>query len=110
MALPGNTQERIVVTFVMRIIWQSEPRSFSAGLALVIFSLWNPGFAIAGSLIFALFYQLPKFISSSGAAAQIISLIPYFVTIVVLIVVSLFNKRETQPPASLGVNYFREDR
>ncbi len=79
-------------------------------VALVIFSLWNPGIAIAGSFVFALFYQLPKFISSSGAAAQIISLIPYFVTIVVLIVVSLFNKRETQPPASLGVNYFREDR
>lgn len=79
-------------------------------VALVIFSLWNPGFAIAGSFIFAAFYQLPKFISSSGATSQIISLIPYFVTIIVLIVVSLFNKRETQPPASLGVNYFREDR
>ena len=79
-------------------------------VALVIFSLWNSGFAIAGSFVFALFYQLPKFIPVSGAMSKIIELIPYFVTIIVLIIVSLFNKRETQPPASLGVSYFREDR
>ena len=79
-------------------------------VALVIFSLWNSGLAIAGSFIFALFYQLPRFIPVSGAMSKIIELIPYFVTIIVLIIVSLFNKRETQPPASLGVSYFREDR
>ena len=79
-------------------------------VALVIFSLWNSGFAIVGSFVFALFYQLPRFIAVSGAMSKIIELIPYFVTIIVLIIVSLFNKRETQPPASLGVSYFREDR
>ena len=79
-------------------------------VALVIFAIWNPGFAILGSFIFAAFYQLPVFIPSSGGVGKIIELIPYFVTIVVLIIISLFNKRETQPPAGLGVNYFREDR
>ena len=79
-------------------------------VALVIFALWNPGFAILGSFIFAAFYQLPMFISTSGAMSKIIELIPYFVTIIVLVIVSFFNKRETQPPASLGVSYFREDR
>ena len=79
-------------------------------VALVIFSLWNTGIAIFGSFVFAIFYQLPMFISVTGALSKIIELIPYFVTIIVLIIVSLFNKRETQPPASLGVNYFREDR
>lgn len=79
-------------------------------VALVIFSIWNPGIAIAGSFIFAALYQLPVFISSTGALGKIIELIPYFVTIVVLIIISLFNKRETQPPAGLGINYFREDR
>ena len=81
-------------------------------VALVIFSIWNPGFAIAGSFVFAAFYQLPVFITTSSGTAvgKIIELIPYFVTIVVLIIISLFNKRETQPPAGLGVNYFREDR
>lgn len=79
-------------------------------VALVIFSIWNPGFAIAGSFIFACFYQLPVFIASGGAKGKIIELIPYFVTILVLIIISLFKKRETQPPAGLGINYFREDR
>ena len=79
-------------------------------VALVIFSVWNSGFAILGSFIFALFYQLPRFMPVDGAMSKIIELIPYFVTIIVLIIMSLFNKRETQPPASLGVSYFKEDR
>ena len=79
-------------------------------VALVIFSIWNSGFAILGSFIFALFYQLPRFMPVDGAMSKIIELIPYFVTIIVLIIMSLFNKRETQPPASLGVSYFKEDR
>ena len=79
-------------------------------VALVIFSIWNPGLAIAGSFIFAALYQLPVFISSAGPTGKIIELIPYFVTIIVLVIISLFNKRETQPPAGLGINYFREDR
>ena len=79
-------------------------------VALVIFSIWNPGIAIAGSFVFAALYQLPVFITSTGALGKIIELIPYFVTIIVLVIISLFNKRETQPPAGLGVNYFREDR
>ncbi len=79
-------------------------------VALVIFSIWNPGIAIAGSFLFAALYQLPVFIAPAGPAGKIIELIPYFVTIIVLVIISLFNKRETQPPAGLGVNYFREDR
>ena len=79
-------------------------------VALVIFAIWNPGFGILGSFIFAAFYQLPLFISVSGPLNKIIGLIPYFVTIIVLVVISLFNKRETQPPAALGLPYYREDR
>jgi len=37
-------------------------------------------------------------------------MIPYLVTILVLIVVSMRRKRESQPPASLGLAYFREER
>ena len=37
-------------------------------------------------------------------------MLPYLVTILVLIVVSLRKKRENQPPASLGLAYFREER
>ena len=37
-------------------------------------------------------------------------MLPYLVTIAVLILVSLRNKQENQPPASLGLAYFREER
>ena len=36
--------------------------------------------------------------------------LPYIVTAIVLIIVSLRQKREDQPPASLGLPYFREER
>jgi len=32
------------------------------------------------------------------------------VTIIVLVISSIRNKRENQPPASLGLSYFREER
>ena len=37
-------------------------------------------------------------------------MLPYVVTIVVLVLTSMRNKRENQPPESLGVPYFREER
>ena len=37
-------------------------------------------------------------------------MLPYVVTIVVLVVLSIRNRRENQPPESLGLSYFREER
>lgn len=37
-------------------------------------------------------------------------MLPYVVTIVVLVATSIRRKRENQPPASLGLAYFREER
>ena len=37
-------------------------------------------------------------------------MLPYIVTILVLVLTSMRNKRDNQPPESLGVPYFREDR
>ena len=52
-------------------------------VALVIFTVWRPNWAILGSIL---------------------------VTIAVLVVTSIISRRESQPPASLGVTYFREER
>lgn len=80
-------------------------------VALVIFSLWRPGIGIFGSFIFGLLYILPNYITGvSFADKEILKIIPYAVTAVVLIVISFFNKKETQPPTSLGLPYFREER
>ena len=37
-------------------------------------------------------------------------MIPYVVTIIVLIAVSVRKKKEDQGPAALGLSYFREER
>ncbi|MDD6302204.1 MAG: hypothetical protein PUA56_02690 [Bacillales bacterium] len=41
---------------------------------------------------------------------KLLNLLPYIVTIIVLIVTSIIGKRSVQPPSSLGVSYFREER
>lgn len=40
----------------------------------------------------------------------LIQMLPYVVTILVLVAVSIRKKRENQPPAHLGLSYFREER
>ena len=44
------------------------------------------------------------------AIKELYKMLPYVVTLVVLIIVSLRKKREDQPPQSLGLAYFREER
>jgi simple sugar transport system permease protein len=44
------------------------------------------------------------------ATQELVKMLPYVVTIIVLIITSKRNKQENQPPASLGEAYFREDR
>ena len=80
-------------------------------VALVIFSVWNPSLSIVGSLLFGALYIMPSYVDGLGFAdKELIKLVPYAVTILVLVTASLFNKRETQPPSALGLTYFREDR
>lgn len=79
-------------------------------IALVIFSIWRPNMAIIGSYLFGGLYILFNYTTVSMQMLPIIQMLPYVVTIVVLITVSMKKKRENMPPASLGRNYFREDR
>ena len=44
------------------------------------------------------------------AIKELYKMLPYVVTLAVLIIVSLRKKREDQPPASLGLSFFREER
>lgn len=81
-------------------------------IALVIFALWKPSMAIAGSFIFGALYVLPPKLQfgENRAAQYAVMMLPYVVTLVVLIITSMRKKREHQPPASLGLPYFREER
>ena len=80
-------------------------------IALVIFTIWRPNVGVLASMLFGGLYILYLFIpSSSLAVKELYKMLPYIVTIIVLIITSMRNKREDQPPASLGLAYFREER
>ena len=80
-------------------------------IALVIFALWKPNLGIIGSIIFGGLYIAYTYISGlSRSAIAIFNMLPYIVTIVVLIITSIRNKKENQPPEALGLPYFREER
>lgn len=80
-------------------------------VALVIFAMWRPLNAIWGSLIFGGFCILYLYIPGLNThQIELIKMLPYLITIIVLVITSMRKKREQQPPAHLGLPYFREER
>ena len=81
-------------------------------IALVIFTIWRPNVSVLASILFGGFYILYLYIPSGTnlAVKELYKMLPYVVTLAVLIIVSLRKKREDQPPASLGLSFFREER
>ena len=82
-------------------------------IALVIFTIWRPNLSILASFLFGGLYILYLYIPTGMdhmEYQELYKMIPYVVTLVVLVVTSVRSKRENQPPASLGVPYFREER
>lgn len=80
-------------------------------IALVIFSVWRPSLSILGSILFGFLYVIPTYIPDiTVSMKKLFEMLPYVVTILVLIITSMRNKKENQPPAALGLPYFREER
>lgn len=80
-------------------------------IALVIFTIWRPNVGILSSIFFGGLYILYMFLpSGSLATKELYKMLPYIVTIIVLVITSMRNKQEDQPPESLGKSYFREER
>ena len=80
-------------------------------VAIVIFALWKPIAGIWSSYIFGGLYICCVMIPGlSSSAKELIKMAPYVVTILVLLITSARKKRENQPPAHLGLSYFREER
>lgn len=91
-------------------------------VALVIFANWNPSLAIVGTFVFGFFNTLRVSGSSLAAAfpdmlgwlalipTQLYQALPFVITAIVLFGTSVRNKQGSGLPASLGVNYFREER
>ncbi|MBQ6549931.1 MAG: ABC transporter permease [Lachnospiraceae bacterium] len=80
-------------------------------IALVIFTVWKTDLGILGAFLFGGLLIVHNYIPNLGVADQeLIKALPYVVTIIVLVLVSARKKRENQPPQSLGLSYFREER
>ena len=81
-------------------------------VALVIFTIWRPNVSIFASILFGGLYILNVYLPTGTnlAIKELYKMLPYVVTIIVLVITSMRNKRENQPPASLGLPYFREER
>jgi len=85
-------------------------------IALVIFALWRPHMTIIGSTVFGLLFSCSSYITNISwinvtmATKPLLKMLPYLFTILVLIFTSVRKKREDQPPQSLGLAYFREER
>lgn len=81
-------------------------------VALIIFSTWNPLKAILAAYLFGMLKGLNFKMQGWGiqVSSQLLDMIPYAATVIVLIIITLRKKNEYQPPKSLGNPYFREER
>ncbi len=94
-------------------VWSNEgfgDRGWLA-IALVIFAIWRPNLGILGSILFGGLYILYLYIPGLTMRSQeLFKMLPYLITIIILVFVSMREKKENQGPASLGLSYFREER
>ena len=114
--------------------WGSEGTIEALGwlaVALVIFASWKSLSAIWGAYLFGfltwLYLYVPQIrslligvlgleedalqiLNLTRSSQELFKMLPYIATILVLVIVSLRKKRENEPPAHLGLHYFREER
>ena len=103
------------MVYIMTIagcVWNHEGLAGEGWLAvaLVIFCLWSPLRALWGSALFGGLMILYLRLQLPFIPGQLYKILPYVVTVIVLVAVSMKRRRENQPPASLGLAYFREER
>ena len=91
-------------------------------IALVIFANWSTSKAIFGTFVFGFFntlriYNAPLAATFPNALgwlskipAQFFSALPFIVTLIVLIVSSMRQSKNSNCPTAIGLNYYREDR
>lgn len=81
-------------------------------VALVIFATWNPYKALIGAYLFGGLDIIGFRIQGTGiqVSQYLIDMLPYLVTIFILVIVSVRKSKLNAPPKGLGVPYFREER
>jgi ABC-type uncharacterized transport system permease subunit len=81
-------------------------------IALVIFSAWNPYKAILGAFLFGGLDIIGFRLQGAGIhiSQYLVDMLPYLVTIAILVIVSMKKSKRNAPPKNLGTAYFREER
>ncbi|MEA1960267.1 MAG: ABC transporter permease [Bacillota bacterium] len=81
-------------------------------VALVIFALWNPLRGVFGSYLFGGVEALTFRMQTVGIhiSSFFLSMLPYLLTIFVLVLVTIRLRQEAGAPGALGVPYDREER
>jgi simple sugar transport system permease protein len=83
-------------------------------VALVVFSSWQPLRVVAGAYLFGLALRANFTLQAAGIGsvpAEVLSMLPYLLTIAVLILLSFFDRQNRLgAPAALGKPYFRNER
>ncbi|HUS93968.1 MAG TPA: ABC transporter permease [Patescibacteria group bacterium] len=86
-------------------------------IALVIFATWDPYRAVLGALLFGGINAIQFRLQASGAsippaATTLLNMMPYILTVVVLVLVTFGEglSKRAGAPAALGIPYNREER
>ena len=76
-------------------------------LAIVVFASWRPGRVLLGAWLFGGLMVLGPNLQAAGYAIPVeyLSMAPYLITIVVLVIISSGRGRSNGAPASLGQNF-----
>ena len=103
-------------SYLSLVYVQSWQTSITAGMgwiavALVIFSTWNPFKTFLSAYLFGGLSILGFRLQSAGihVSQYLLDMAPYLVTILVLVVLSM-DERKSAGPKGLGTPYFREER
>lgn len=79
-------------------------------IALVIFCKWNPYKATIGAYLFGGLSIIGFRLQHLNISQNLLDMLPYLVTIIILIIGSMKKSKENAPPKGLSIPYFREER
>ena len=81
-------------------------------LALVIFGGWKPYRTAVGALLFGFLEALVPRLQTYGfeLSPYLVKITPYAITIIILIVLTIYKGGRTGAPSNIGIPFFRENR
>ena len=81
-------------------------------LALVIFGGWKPYRTAIGAVLFGFLEALVPRLQTYGfdLSPYLVKITPYLITILVLVVLTIYKEGKTGAPGNIGRPFFRENR